>query len=686
MQKLCVFLLLLASFHSFSQSFNLQSGINYFHEEKYEEASDFLTKEIQQHPAEGKAYYYLAQIHVKKETYAGGLTQANLAIKHLAQTDTLVAKAWALKGDIYLLLADTVKFESSYAKALTLFPEVPEIYLNRAGHYYSMQLYAKAMADLLQVLALDEGNLDAREYMCRIYSEEKKYDALVKEASRLIVLSPEYAEAYDYRSMGYYYLGKYDSAIADAYVAMTLDERNTRLRDNYFIYAKKNFSLAIAKLSTLINEFPNKDRLRKLRAEIYVEKKDFELAMEEFNTIFDIIPANLTSYYLGKRAEIYSEMGLHEQSIQDYSKAIEQDSTDGDYFGSRGDQYRLVGKYDLAVADFNRAIELAPEEAFYYMQRGWVKDEFQHNPEAGLADYTSAIEIDRNLAYAYLYRGRLYEKHLKDTLRSHADYRQVVALDTITGSSGNVRQYGYFGLGQVEPAKAWMIKNLIEFPSDGNYYDAACLYAQLKMPQESIAYLDTAFQKGYRDFTHLEKDDDLDPVRNLPQFKSLVAKWKLKFNPVVAKSRVAHHEDAKIVGTYIIPIKMDQGGTYDIESKVNGLPLKMMFDTGAGDISISQTEVDFMLKNGFLSKKDFIGKARYNIANGEDMIAETVLLKKVELGGLILKNVFAAVIDNPEAGMLFGQSAMGRYATITIDNLKQQIVISGKGNATKSAK
>jgi len=68
------------------------------------------------------------------------------------------------------------------------------------------------------------------------------------------------------------------------------------------------------------------------------------------------------------------------------------------------------------------------------------------------------------------------------------------------------------------------------------------------------------------------------------------------------------------------------------------------------------------------------------------MIAETVLLKKVELGGLILKNVFAAVIDNPEAGMLFGQSAMGRYATITIDNLKQQIVISGKGNATKSAK
>jgi hypothetical protein len=48
--------------------------------------------------------------------------------------------------------------------------------------------------------------------------------------------------------------------------------------------------------------------------------------------------------------------------------------------------------------------------------------------------------------------------------------------------------------------------------------------------------------------------------------------------------------------------------------------------------------------------------------------------------------VSAAVINNPEAGMLFGQSAMGRYATITIDNQKKQIVITGKGNNAVLAK
>lgn len=676
MQKLLVLLLLAGSFHSFSQSYNLQSGINYFNEEKYDEAADFLNKELQQHPGEGKAYFYLAQIQVQKETYAGGLTQVNLAIKHLAQKDTLLAKAWALKGDIYLLLSDTAKFESSYAKALTLFPEVPEIYLNRAGQYYSLKQYAKSMADLRKVLALDEGNLDARDYMCRIYFNEKKYDALVKEASRLIVLAPDNPDLYDFRSLGNFQLGKYDLAIEDAYLALTLVDDQRRLQDNFVICARKNYALALAKLSTLINEYPNKEVWHYLKAEIYEEKKDFDLALKEFQTISEIMPTRLSNAFLARRGNLYGTMGLHGEAIKDFSEAIRIDSTDGYDYASRGEQYRLAGNYDLAVTDFDRAIELDPERAHYYMQRGWVKDEFQHNPEAGLADYTSAIEIDRSLAYAYVYRGRLYDKHLKDTLRSHADFRQVVALDTMTGSDGNVRQYGYLGLGQVEKAKAWMTRNLMEFPSDGNYYDAACLYSLLKMPRESIAYLDSAFQKGYRDFTHIAKDDDLDFVRNLPMFKEVFARWQAKFQ-VEAKQLPTFKHTNNVVGTYRIPYKLQNGGTYEIASKVNGLPLNMTFDTGAADISISQTEVDFMLKNGFLSERDYVGKTVYNLANGANEESKLIILRRVEIGGVVLKNVLAGIVENREAGMLMGQSAMQNFGTITIDNKKQEIIMNG---------
>jgi clan AA aspartic protease (TIGR02281 family) len=103
----------------------------------------------------------------------------------------------------------------------------------------------------------------------------------------------------------------------------------------------------------------------------------------------------------------------------------------------------------------------------------------------------------------------------------------------------------------------------------------------------------------------------------------------------------------------------------------------MTFDTGASDILISQTEVDFMLKNGYLTEQDFIGSNNYYTANEEKIEARTVMLRQVEIGGLVLRNVRAAVIKNRKAGMLFGQSALSRYGKITIDNQKKQIILTG---------
>jgi len=135
MKNTLLFLLLLLSITTFSQSYNLQSGINNYQEDKYEEALAFLKKEIAQNPKEGKAYYYIALINVENKTYAQGLTQVNLSIANLASTDTLVAYAWQLKGDIYYHLDDVEKFESSYAKAISLNPNEPSIYYGRAFNY-----------------------------------------------------------------------------------------------------------------------------------------------------------------------------------------------------------------------------------------------------------------------------------------------------------------------------------------------------------------------------------------------------------------------------------------------------------------------------------------------------------------------------------------------------------------------
>jgi clan AA aspartic protease (TIGR02281 family) len=677
MKNTLLFLLLLLSFTTFSQSYNLQSGINNYQEDKYEEALAFLKKEIAQNPKEGKAYYYIALINVENKTYAQGLTQVNLSIVNLAPTDTLVAYAWKLKGDIYYHLDDVEKFESSYAKAISLNPNEPSIYYGRAFDYGGFKQYDKAIADINKVLELDEGSIRARDLLATIYLQQEKYDDLIKICDRIIKLDPAFASAYDNRSYAYYMVGKYDLAILDSYNAISLDEKDSRIRGNFITFSKKNFTLGLAKISSLIKEFPQKDIWVYVRSQLYRYKKDYKNALADFAKIFDMIPENYRSSFLTARAELYAEMGLHDKAIVDYTESISLDSSSAHDFGNRGDEYRLTGNYAAAVKDFDKAIEMDPEEPWFYYRRGWVKDEFLKDPEGGLADYTSAIEVDRDYSYTYLHRGRLYAKHYKDTLRANADFRKVVELDTIVGSGGNARHYAYFELGQFNQAKAWLNKTLQKFPEDGNYYDAACLYSLMKLYPQSVAYLDTAFNKGYRDFEHLAKDDDLDNVRNQPEFKDLIARWKAKFASTKPASDASGKSGNKVVGTYIIPFKPTGGGTLEVQSKINGLPLSMTFDTGASDISISQTEVDFMIKNGFLTEQDYIGTARYTMANGEKEVSRTIMLREVEIGGLVLKNVRASVSKNRTAGMLFGQSAMGRYGKITIDNQKKQIILTG---------
>lgn len=197
-------------------------------------------------------------------------------------------------------------------------------------------------------------------------------------------------------------------------------------------------------------------------------------------------------------------------------------------YAFRGDTRRLLGEYSQAIQDFNKAIQLDSTESWFYYRRGWIKDEFIKDWQGGLDDYNRAIAIDKNYAYTYLHRGQLYEMELKDTVKAKADYEMILKLDTVITKNGNCRQYALFQLGRVNEAIEWSDKILESFPNEGNYYDAACLFSQLKQPAKAIDYLRKSFELGNRNFIHIMHDDDLDNIRQLPEFKTLIQEWKNK--------------------------------------------------------------------------------------------------------------------------------------------------------------
>ena len=128
-------------------------------------------------------------------------------------------------------------------------------------------------------------------------------------------------------------------------------------------------------------------------------------------------------------------------------------------------------------------------------------------------------------------------------------------------------------------------------------------------------------------------------------------------------------------------IKMQSnGGVSLIPCKINGLSLSFIFDTGASDVSISLTEARFMFKNGYLKKSDLIGSERYLNASGEVNEGYTINLKSIEFAGLKIYNVKASIVNNLNAPLLLGQSAIKKLGKFEVDFNSNTITIqNGKG-------
>lgn len=370
------------------------------------------------------------------------------------------------------------------------------------------------------------------------------------------------------------------------------------------------------------------------------------------------------------RSDCYSELGLNELAIADISKAMEKDP-DWQLYVRRGDYYRLNGDLDLAIADFNAAVEDAPKEGYCYYRRGWTY-EMQGERKKAMEDYNMGLEMTQDYPYLYLMRGELLLLEGKKT-EADADFEMVVQKDTIA-DNGSCRQYALYFLGRDNEAEEWMNKIIEEDPGNyGNYYDQVCLYSRMGRLEESIDALRKSFEKGYRSFSHIRLDDDLDAVRDLPEFKALMEEYEAKHTEYLKQFELSMPEKEETVTE--IAVKRNPGGTFEIPCDINGLALQMVFDTGASDVTISSVEADFMFKNGYLSEKDIKGKTYYQIANGQISEGTTITLREVKIGDAVLHNVDASVVKSQRAPLLLGQSAMERFGAITIDNQNNKLII-----------
>ena len=106
-------------------------------------------------------------------------------------------------------------------------------------------------------------------------------------------------------------------------------------------------------------------------------------------------------------------------------------------------------------------------------------------------------------------------------------------------------------------------------------------------------------------------------------------------------------------------IEADAGGQYTTEALINGMPVRMMVDTGATFVAISASTASRLGLTPGPGRK-----WRIKTANGES-VASPVVLDTVSFGGLYMKDVQALILA-PEAGEanLLGASFLKRLVSV----------------------
>lgn len=134
----------------------------------------------------------------------------------------------------------------------------------------------------------------------------------------------------------------------------------------------------------------------------------------------------------------------------------------------------------------------------------------------------------------------------------------------------------------------------------------------------------------------------------------------------ISKGQSSERRERK-VGKHTKVNMRKEGGVYLVPITVNGLNLDFIFDTGASSISLSSAEALVMYRQGKITQEDVVGQQQFQDATGGVSVGTIVLLRTVQIGDITLENVQASIVDNIQAPLLLGQTALAKFGKVTID-------------------
>jgi len=128
--------------------------------------------------------------------------------------------------------------------------------------------------------------------------------------------------------------------------------------------------------------------------------------------------------------------------------------------------------------------------------------------------------------------------------------------------------------------------------------------------------------------------------------------------------------------------KANYGATPEVQVTMNGVPFKMLWDTGATITLISTQEHNQLVKDGAISPDDYVRNIMLTVADGSSVMVPVIRIKTLTIPTdgepLVVNNVDVVVIADPNASILLGQNVMKELPKYEVNDIDQNLEFEDK--------
>ena len=646
---------------------NMSRALEAYQNSDLDEMLKYLALEEQNNTKNGYAYSWHAHALYYNREYGQALDKSTLALKYLPKKDKeYIVFTHHTRSDVYVQLDDYDNALAELNVAVKLDNKEEKSFEKRGEIYFLMKKYDLSDKDYKQCLKLNENSLMGMMGLGRNAQEMGNCAMANDYFNKVIKLyGSTYSSGYSFRAECYIKQGMFSAAADDIVTALSIDHDRKAFYLMH-VLADSSYMNINSRLKIQKNKEPKNEYWDYCLAAVASKTHRYDKAIEHLTNAAQ--NSDYPHYYYNLIADNYNENGQYFLALKYANMAVEGDTSALSYRLNRVEVNYNLDNFQAVMDDLNFCIEQIPDQDWCYSSRAWYRYLYG-DTEGAIEDYTSAASLDPNDAHTLMSRGKMLLE-TGDKASGRKDLIRSIEIDTSEHGPMQSAMYAYHYLGDNINAQRLLDTNLA---NGGSNYDAACMYSLMGNKKKALEYLKKSFEDGFYKFNHINRDKDLDNIRNEQEFKDLVEKYKAEWKAklIIPADATANYTE-KVVE---VPFER-AGGVTKVKCSINGLPLFFVFDTGASDVSMSSVEAAFMFKNGYLSAKDVVGRRNYMTASGDVVEGTVITIAEIDFGGLKLTNVRASVTKHQSAPLLLGQSVLSRLGKIEIDNNRNVLKIT----------